>query len=412
MPATVKKPASYAKAGARQHSTLVLFSLCILTFSSANLMLNFFLPVYMKAQGLTDGQIGTVFGLMSISALVLMLPLGVLSDLFPPRRLVFLGVCVFILYAWQILTAEIYWQFLLVAPLGGLAASTFFIVLYALFLKVIDKSQVGKKIAFYQSGMYLGLGIGPAIGGLLIKEGGFGALLWGVLAVGLVVLLLVLKLPRTDTIRLDLGGYKRDLRHGRIVLFLVLVFIYPIHFGVEQTSLTLLMKDTLDFSFTSIGLVYLIIGLWMAFLAPFAGHRFDTSQSLRALLLCGLAISGTFQILTSLVTSLPSIVIVRLLHTVGDVMMILSIGVMTAAFFPEARMGGNSAVIVATRTCGIFTGNLGSGFINGAFGYSYSFAISGSIVLLFVIVAGRAIGRLLVVSNESERETVENSDDR
>ena len=84
-------------------------------------------------------------------------------------------------------------------------------------------------------------------------------------------------------------------------------------------------------------------------------------------------------------------------------MMILSIGVMTAAFFPEARMGGNSAVVVATRTCGIFTGNLGSGFINGVFGYSYSFAISGSIALLFVIVAGGAIGRLLVVSNESER---------
>jgi MFS family permease len=400
---STEKPALPAKSGARQHSTLILFSLCILTFSSANLMLSFFLPVYMKAQGLTDGQIGTVFGLMSISTLMLMLPLGVLSDLFSPRRLVFLGVCIFIFYAWQILTAKLYWQFLLVAPLGGLAVSTFYIVLYALFLKVIDKSQVGKKIAFYQSGMYVGLGIGPAIGGLLIREGGFATLLWGVLAGGLVVLILVLKLPQTDTIRLDLGGYKRDLHQGRVLLFLLLVFIYPIHFGVEQTSLTLLMKDTLDFSFTSIGLVYLVIGIWMAFLAPFAGHRFDTSQSLRALLLCGLAISGTFQILTATVSSLPSMLLVRLLHTVGDVMMILSIGVMTAAFFPEARMGGNSAVVVATRTCGIFTGNLGSGFINGAFGYSYSFAISGSIVLLFVILAGAAISRLLTVSNESER---------
>ena len=140
----------------------------------------------------------------------------------------------------------------------------------------------------------------------------------------------------------------------------------------------------------------------MAFLAPFAGHRFDTSQSLRALLICGLAISGIFQILTATVSSLPSMVIVRLLHTVGDVMMILSIGVMTAAFFPEARMGGNSAVVVATRTCGIFTGNLGSGFINGAFGYSYSFAISGSILLLFLILAGAAMGRLLVVSKHSD----------
>ena len=87
-------------------------------------MLNFFLPIYMKGQGLTDGQIGTVFGLMSLSGLLLMFPLGVLSDLFPPRRLVLLGVCIFIFYSRQMLTAESYWQFFLVAPLGGLAAST------------------------------------------------------------------------------------------------------------------------------------------------------------------------------------------------------------------------------------------------------------------------------------------------
>lgn len=400
MPGNGQEYASTVKAGVRQHSTLILFSLCIFTFSSANLMLNFFLPIYMKAQGLTDAHIGTVFGLMSISALILMLPLGVLSDLFPPRRLVLFGVCIFIIYSWQILTAKSYWQFLLVAPLGGVAVSSFFIVLYALFLKVIDKNQVGKKIAFYQSGMYLGLGIGPAIGGILIREGGFEALLWGVLAGGLIVVTLVLKLPETDTIRLDLGGYKRDLRQGRILLFLLLVFVYPTHFGAEQTSLTLLMKESLGFSFTNIGLVYLLVGFWMALLAPFAGHRFDTSQSLRALLLCGLAISGTFQILTALVTSLPFMVLIRLLHTVGDVMMILSIGVMTAAFFPEARMGGNSAVVVATRTCGIFTGNIGSGFINGALGYSYTFAASGGILLLFVILAGAAMARMLVVNND------------
>jgi hypothetical protein len=93
-------------------------------------------------------------------------------------------------------------------------------------------------------------------------------------------------------------------------------------------------------------------------------------------------------------------VLIRLLHTVGDVMMILSIGVMTAAFFPEARMGGNSAVVVATRTCGIFTGNIGSGFINGALGYSYTFAASGGILLLFVILAGAAMARMLVVNND------------
>jgi len=393
--------ASRITSGIKKYSISIKFSLCTFSFTSALLMLHFFLPVYMKAQGLSDVQIGTVFGLLSISALVVMFPLGVLSDLFSPRRLIFLGGCTFVLFAGLILSAKSYWQFLLVAPLGGVASSTFHIVLYALFLKVIDRNQVGKKIAFYQSGMYLGLGVGPAIGGVLVGEGNFGALLMGVLVVGFIVIALVLKLPESETIRFDIGGYRRDLGHSRILLFLLLAFIYPTHFGVEQTSFTLLLKETLYFSPPRIGLVYLAIGTWMAILAPLAGHRFDASQSLRALLLGGLIISGTFQILTAVVDSFGHMIIVRLFHTVGDVLMILSIGVMTAAFFPEARMGGNSAVVVATRTCGVFTGNLGSGFINGALGYGYSFAISGSVLLLFVILTGGAIGRLLTVNNDS-----------
>jgi MFS family permease len=384
----------------KKHAISIKFSLCTFSFTSALLMLHFYLPVYMKAQNLSDAQIGTVFGLLSISALALMLPLGVLADLFSPRRLVFLGVCIFLLFACLVLSAKSYWQFLLVAPLGGVASSTFHIVLYALFLKVIDKNQVGKKIAFYQSGMYLGLGVGPAIGGFLVQEGNFGALLVGVVACGLVVIGLVLRLPESETIRFDIGGYRQDLGKGPVLLFLLLAFIYPTHFGVEQTSFTLLLKESLSFSPTRIGLVYLAIGTWMAVIAPFAGHRFDASQSLRALLLAGLIISGTFQILTAVVDSFGQMVAVRLFHVVGDVFMILAIGVMTSAFFPEARMGGNSAVVVATRTCGVFTGNLGSGFINSTLGYSYSFIASGSILLIFVVIAGAAMARQLVVTAE------------
>lgn len=405
MPANDQTTASQISSGAARPAVLINFSLCVFTFTTANWMLHSFLPIYMKAQGIADGEIGSILGLVSISALVLMLPLGLLSDLFSPRRLVLFGGCIFLLFAAGMLTAKVYWQFLVVAPLGGMAGSAFYIVLYALFLKVIDRNSVGKKIAFYQSGMYLGFGVGPAIGGLLVREGGFTALLLGALAGGLVVIALILRLPETETFRFDLGGYQRDLRQSRTLLFLVLAFVYATHFGVEQTSFTLLMKESLGFPATRIGLVYLAIGSWMAIIAPFAGHRFDADQNLRTLLLCGLVISGIFQIATSMVPSFPYMVVVRLLHTVGDVMMILSMGVMTAAFFPGARMGGSSAVVFATRTCGVFTGNIGSGFINGAMGYSASFIVSGGVLLAFVILAGAALARVLVVKDDLRSAT-------
>ena len=388
---------NYMPTESREYTTVLNFTASIFTFVTINWMIGSFLPVYMKNVGLTDGEIGTVLGLISISGLALMLPLGVLSDLVSPRRLVLMGGVFFLIYAAGILSVREFWQFLLIAPLGGISGASFFIVLFALFLKTMGNGQMGRKIALYQCGMYLGFGIGPAIAGPLVKQGRFEPLLLGALAGSLLLLGLILRLPDYPGIRLDLGGYRKDLRQSRTLLFLLFALVYATHFGAEQTSFTLLMKENLGFSTVRIGLVYLAIGCWMAMLAPFAGHRFDAGQSIRAFLLAGLVINGTFQIFTPTASSFLGMVLVRIAHTTGDVLLILSMGLMTAAFFPEVRMGGNSAVVFATRTFGVFAGNVGSGFINGAFGYPMSFVASGGFILLFVLLAGTAISRWLVV---------------
>jgi MFS family permease len=382
---------------------LMNFVLCSFVFTTVHWMIFAFLPVYMKTQGLMDAQVGMVLGLFSIATLAVMLPLGILSDLVSPRRLVLFGGIMFSLYAGSILTAREYWQFLLIAPLGGVAASAFLIVLYALFLKVMGNGPMGKRIAFYQSGMYLGFGVGPTIAGALVRGGHFEPLLFSSMAGSVLLVALILGLPDSSTIRLDLGAYGRDLKQGRTLLFLLLVLVYGTHFGVEQTTFTLLMKEGLGFSSIRLGLVYLAIGGWMALLAPFAGHRYDASRSVRSFLLAGLAVSGTFQILTPFASSFSTMVLVRLLHTIGDVLLILSVGLLTVALFPDARLGGNSAIVYGSRTCGMFAGNLGSGYLNGALGYTSSFMASGGLLLLFVIVAGAAMGRWLVVETGHDR---------
>jgi high-affinity Fe2+/Pb2+ permease len=53
----------------------------------------------------------------------------------------------------------------------------------------------------------------------------------------------------------------------------------------------------------------------------------------------------------------------------------------------------------------VFTGNLGSGFINGAMGYSTSFIVSGGVLLAFVILAGAALARVLVVKDDLRSAT-------
>lgn len=382
---------------ATKPATVLKFTLAVFVFGAVNWMIMAFLPVVMRSRGLTDSQVGTVIGVFSVATLAIMVPIGVLADLFSPRRLVLAGSALLLAYMAVLLRAGSYWAFLLAAALGGVAAAGFSIVMHALFLKTIGRNRIGRTIAFYQSGTYLAYGVGPALAGLLLRHGRFEPLLAGAAAGALVLIALVLVLPDSPTIRLDLRGYHEDLRQGRALLFLLFTLIYTTHAGVEQTSFTLLMKENLHFPTTHIGLVYLAVGCWMACLVPLAGHRFDRRQSIRPYLLGGLLLSGVFQILTPLASSFPGMLLIRLVHTVGDLLLIFSTDLMTAAFFPGTRLGGSSAVVQATRTCGVLAGSLGAGYLNQAFGYRWSFTASGVLLLALVVLGGSVMGRRLVV---------------
>lgn len=95
-------------------------------------------------------------------------------------------------------------------------------------------------------------------------------------------------------------------------------FVLALYFGVEQTSLTLLLRDGLGFSMERIGLVFAGLGVWMALMVPIVGRFHDRRQSVFFFFLGGLAVSGFFQVLTGLVAGF---------------------GVLVALLFPSQRLG-------------------------------------------------------------------------
>jgi MFS family permease len=361
---------------------LALFAACSFTSTATYWMLLAFLPVHLKVLNFPDFNVGIVVGAYSFSALVLMIPLGILSDGVSPKRLLFMGGIAVWSHILGLQTATSLWGLLLTAALGGMGWAVFQVVLYALYLKVISDENRGKKIALFQAGQFLGYGVGPLLAGVLWDRVDYAHLLWLAAAGGVFLNLCVFALPDADDIRFDWRGYREDLSQPRALLFLGMYFIFATHFGVEQESYTLFMLHDLAFSSRDIGIVFFAAGIWMTALTPFVGHRFDARQNLFHLLIFGLLFSGIFQLVTASVHTVVGMIVVRALHTLGDAPAILALGIMNALYFPKGRMGGNSAVVYTVRVLGISAGSFAAGTISPILGYGGAFAINGAFILV------------------------------
>jgi len=355
------------------------------------------LPSLLKHAGVSDPGIGLAIGIFALSSMLLMLPLGVFSDLFSPKRtLLACGV----LYGGYFLllprVASNQEWLLPLMVLGGFGGAGLIVVSESLFLKLHAGENRARRIGFYQMATYLGFGLGPLAGGMILARSPGDLYLASALGA---LLIAVLSFPLADaTVRVfSLVSYGRDLARFAPLLLLACIFVMGTHFGVEQTSLTLFMREVLHCSPHEVGKLFAGLGIWMAFTVIFISAVHDRHRSMFLFFLGGLLVSGIFQIATAFSSSFRELLAVRLLHTLGDAFALLELTVLTAVLFPAHRLGGNSGMLYAVRTLATFGAAVASGTVNQAWGYGASFVINGVFVLLFVT------GSLLLVLLHPER---------
>ncbi|MBN1841694.1 MAG: MFS transporter [Deltaproteobacteria bacterium] len=346
-----------------------------------------YLPILFKSYGFSDQQIGFAIGLTSLSSIILVLPFGVFSDYFSPKRTLTLGAICYSCYFLLLITVRDFFGVCFVVILGGVGAATIRVVLMSLYLKLIDHTGRGKKVAFLHLGGYLGFGLGPLVGGYVYETLGAVLMIKGALILSIVIILLTLLAKDAPPVVFSFKDYNQDIRKPDVLFLMTVVFVLGTHFGAEQTSLSLLMKDIIGLNKKEIGLVFFALGIWMAFLVPFAGILMDKKERVFLLLLVGLLISSCFQVVTAFTNTFFSLLIVRMIHTAGDTLAILESDVLTARFFPAARLGGNSGLIFCIRTSAIFIFAAFSGWLNQVWGYKMPFLMNGIMVFAFSLAA-------------------------
>ena len=346
-----------------------------------------YLPLILKTYGFTDQQIGFAIGLGSLSSLFLVLPFGVFSDYFSPKRTLNLGAICFCVYFLLLIFLKDFWTVCAAILLGGVGAASIRVISISLYLKLIDDKGRGKKVAFLHLGGYLGFGSGPLIGGYLYEAFGATSMMTLAFVLSMLIVLLTLFIEDAPPVVFSFKDYKKDVKEPNALFLIALVFILGTHFGAEQSTISLFMKEVVGLQKKEIGLVFFALGIWMSILVPFAGILMDRKHRIFFLLLLGLIISSSFQFLTPFATTLGGLLVIRMIHTLGDTLAILESDVLTAQFFPAARLGGNSGLLFCVRTLAIFAFAAFSGWLNQTWGYKMPFFVNGIMVFGFSLAA-------------------------
>jgi len=365
---------------------IVFFLLYFLYFLTFWMVLAY-LPLILKTYGFTDQKIGFAIGLNSLSSLFLVLPFGVFSDYFSPKKTLNLGAICFCVYFLLLIFLKDFWTVCAAVLLGGVGAASIRVISMSLYLKLIDDTGRGKKVAFLHLGGYLGFGSGPLLGGYLYEAFGATSVMTLAFVLSMLIVLLTLLLEDVPPVVFSFKDYRKDVKKPDVLFLIALVFILGTHFGAEQSTISLFMKEVVGLQKKEIGLVFFVLGIWMSILVPFAGILMDRKHRIFFLLLLGLIISSSFQFLTPFATTLGGLLVIRMIHTMGDTLAILESDVLTAQFFPAARLGGNSGLLFCVRTLAIFAFAAFSGWLNQTWGYKTPFFVNGIMVFGFSLAA-------------------------
>lgn len=346
----------------------------------------FFLPLYLKGTlHFSGAQIGLLYGVLAVNALVVSFPLGVAGDRYPARNLIRVSLLIAGLAMWGLGQATAFIPYLLIFWAFGLASYVFRQSLDILLFKVSGPDPArsfGRYNTWRMGGMFLGTLGG---GGLLTVLDFPQALAVLALGAGLLVPP-TFWLPATAVHHAPLRQYRRDFLHRPVLFFAAWLFLFTLHWGAENTSYGLFLTNNLGLTPGEMGLYMSVEFAVLAVTATLHGRYWTGRVKPMVLLGIALCTSGLGHIFMTLPPVLFSL-FWRAVHGFGDGLILMESYTTVARLFQVERVGGNSSLISLVTTLGAFAGALIFGPLGAAWGYQWPLIISGLISLLLLPLA-------------------------
>ena len=344
--------------------------------------LHFYIPIYLKDIGLTGFQIGILFSLFSIAALITIFEAGIFADRFTSRHMIIVGLIImgasYVVFSFT----KSFWLLILLFFLIGIAKNTNGIAFDSFTLKKVHKKKKGKEFGWYAMAKSLPGVAGYIVGGLLLTIISFKMfiLLVGIILLGLIFLTHLI--PKTKKTKEKISTYLQDFKKPRVWIFLSFIFLFTLHWGVENVAYGLYLKEHLFLSFTQMGFFIGIPIIFLSLTTLFVGKKYNKGLKMYKILIAAFLLSG-IGFLGMGLTSNPIIAfIARIIHEIGDGTFVIFIFAGAAYNFGKKRIGGDFGLVILATILAAFIGALIFSPLGEAFGYNIPHTISGIIMIL------------------------------
>ncbi|MGB8992952.1 MAG: MFS transporter [Desulfobaccales bacterium] len=358
----------------------VLLPFFIGAYSAVVSCVYFLLPLYLSANlNFSGGQIGLLYAVLSLNAILVSFPVGVIGDRYPARLLTQMGLAAIAASLWGLALVGSFWPFLAIFFAFGMSIQLFRLSLDILLFKE-DHGDAPRRLGQYNATRMGGMMVGVLLGGAAYYWLNFTTTLKLFAAAMLLLMAATHRLPLTRGVKATLFDYGRDFLIPPVLFFAAWLFLFTLHWGAEATSLSLFLEHNLGLTPLGVGIYmggeFAVVGLTAYLYGRFwAGRLKPLSFLALALIFSGAGhICMTYPVL-------PWSFAWRAVHGFGDGLILMETYTTITRLFHVDRIGGNASLISLITTLGVFAGSLIFGPLGAAYGYQVPLIVSGAISL-------------------------------
>lgn len=159
---------------------------------------NLALPSIGKDMSASAIGLGWVISSFLLSSAIFLLPFGRIADIIGRKKVFFHGILLFTISTFLIIFAWNLTILIILRIFQGLASAMIFGTSLAIITSVFQPGERGKAMGIYITAVYLGLSLGPVIGGLLTKHFGWRSIFAFLVPFGIISLILIQRRIKTE----------------------------------------------------------------------------------------------------------------------------------------------------------------------------------------------------------------------
>lgn len=352
--------------------------------------IGYLLPIYFKQMGFSGLQIGLYFSISSIAMILLSLPMGISTDSKSIAAILMLSFFLMGLSKLGLIISDSLLILCIFAFLGSFGGRFYMIAKNSMFFKMMGSKNVLEnhhRAGFYQLFLFLCMGTGMLIGGVIIADFSFKHVFVLIMVSNLILVGFSYFLPRNKIVIIKFQEYKKAIFNPNVLFLTFIFFLASLHQGAEIVSYGPFLKENLGLSikqtglYTSLGFIFVGFGAYGGVLLIKKGWI----KNLQSLLSIGFFLSGVFHILMCVPHVYWSFFF-RVFHEIGDGFIVFTFFSGISKIFHLDKIGGCAAFISLCIGLGSMGSSIIFGVIGDNYGYQWPLIISGIVLAVIPVL--------------------------